>query len=223
MHILAIKKEALANIPRPENATGMVLDAALPDLVIQEDLWLGPRKLLEEDEGFRQIITQAIVVREDGRVLLHRRTSKGGEAMLHNKASITFGGHIDLSDIIVATKDAPLGEVIDLEATIYTGLLRELSEELNIDAGFGANGVNYEDARHWTIIDDSNAVGRVHIGAVYFFKVSDDFAKQLANTEIEDHTELLGWYTLEALIERANDPVFEMENWSRMLARCQLW
>lgn len=217
MHILAMRANALDSIvPRPEGTTGMVIDAALPDLIIQEDLWIGPRALLEQDERFRQIIPLAIMMRENGDILLYRRTNKGGEGRLHGKASFTFGGHMDLDDIIQSSTSGDIA----LGGSMALCCRRELMEELASSDSLRFAKMLAKD-KHWLIIDDTDAVGRVHIGAIHFFNCSDDFANTIAAGE--DHIELLGWYSLEKLQELAGQPECEMESWSRMLARCQLW
>jgi predicted NUDIX family phosphoesterase len=115
-------------------------------------LWIGPRRVLEEQPAFRQIIPY-VVLRVGDKIVKYTRTPAGGEARLHGKTSIGLGGHIDLSDIV------SVGDHVDLAATINNASERELLEEL---------GKVEVEARDWigVLIDNDSDVGRVHVGLV---------------------------------------------------------
>jgi predicted NUDIX family phosphoesterase len=115
-------------------------------------LWIGPRRVLEQQPAYRQIIPY-VVLRIGEKVVKYTRTPSGGEARLHGKTSIGLGGHIDLSDIV------SVGDHVDLAATINNSSDRELLEEL---------GPVEVEARDWigVLIDNDSDVGRVHIGLV---------------------------------------------------------
>ena len=81
----------------------------------------------------------------------YTRGSGGGEARLHAKKSVGIGGHISTED---------LGEACAYEV----GMKRELAEEINIDTKYAQQMVGL-------INDDSNDVGKVHLGVVHLFTV----------------------------------------------------
>jgi predicted NUDIX family phosphoesterase len=101
-----------------------------------------PRAAMEADPSFKQIIPY-LVLRDDERYFLMRRTRAGADARLHDAWSIGVGGHINPGDVDLAG-----------------GLLREWSEELVADfvPAFRLVGL---------LNDDTTDVGRVHLGAVY--------------------------------------------------------
>jgi predicted NUDIX family phosphoesterase len=107
------------------------------------------RDIAETDESFKQLIPYCILMQE-GRIFAYQRTKKGGESRLHDKWSIGVGGHINPCD----------------ESGYRAAIQRELLEEVGIDIG------NYEPPIKAFIYDDSNEVGRVHLGIVHLISIS---------------------------------------------------
>jgi predicted NUDIX family phosphoesterase len=101
-----------------------------------------PRWAMEADPSFKQIIPY-LVLRDDERYFLMRRTRAGADARLHDAWSIGVGGHVNPGDRDLAG-----------------GLSREWTEELVADfvPEFRLVGL---------LNDDTTNVGRVHLGAVY--------------------------------------------------------
>jgi predicted NUDIX family phosphoesterase len=157
------------------------------------EVWIGPRKHLEEMETFRQLIPYVIVARDD-KFLVYKRTKKGGESRLHDKFSLGFGGHIDVSDVTVAIG----GQSIDLDGTIANAAAREMIEELNLSEG-------QEYIPYGMIVDDGDAVGRVHVGIVLIAHVTGIVVSR------EPQIDLVGFKTLEEI------DAMELEGWSRIL------
>lgn len=156
-------------------------------------IWIGPRPTLEEDENYKQIIPY-IILSYQGKIAVYQRTKKGGENRLHNMHSIGFGGHIDAFDLAY-NKD---GE-INLDKTIENSGQREIDEELNVADIVHKTHLGY-------IYDNSNPVGRVHIGVVEQWELS---SAQI--TSNEDEIAVVGLFDLKEL--KAFDG--EMENWSQ--------
>lgn len=117
-----------------------------------EQIWFGPRSLLETNEHFRQLVSY-VVMRHGERVLSYRRTAKGGESRLHGRMSLGIGGHFNISD--VASKDG----VIDAMASLERACARELAEEIECRAPERTQMVG-------VIRESGNAVSRVHLGVV---------------------------------------------------------
>ncbi|MBL8858766.1 MAG: NUDIX hydrolase [Planctomycetes bacterium] len=131
--------------------------AAAPfEALIQREGYFVERAYAERTPSLKQIIPYSII-ECDGRVLLVRRTAKGGETRLHGKHSIGIGGHINPEDL----GDAPRAQSSVLDA----GSAREIAEELSVRG-------TYKVRRVGILNDDSNAVGAVHVGVVQVIHVT---------------------------------------------------
>ncbi len=160
-------------------------------------LWIGPRPHLEEDEHFKQIIPY-VILSHQGKVAVYQRTKKGGESRLHNLNSIGFGGHIDAFDLAYDADGT-----INLDKTIETSAQREIDEELNISDIVSKTQLGY-------ILDNSNPVGRVHIGVVERWELSTDEVHSN-----EDEIKVLGLFDLNELKQMTDT----MENWSEHIIK----
>lgn len=150
-----------------------------------------PRGICERDEFRKQVIPYAILRYRD-KVFCYTRGQAGGEDRLHARWSIGIGGHINPGD-------EPQGKP-DLFMTIYRAANREVYEEV------GTARV-WDDHSIGLISDDSDAVGRVHLG---FAMVYELLSPDIAPTEaaLRDGK----WVTLDEL---AAEPS-RLENWSRI-------
>ncbi|MFN3190620.1 MAG: phosphoesterase [Aureliella sp.] len=117
-----------------------------------------PRSTVEEDPTFKQLIPYAVLQcnPDQPRVFQYTRGKGQGEKRLHALRSVGIGGHISQED---ASGD-------DL---YRSGMERELSEEMVIESGYEEKPVGF-------IYDDSNPVGRVHLGVVHLITLPDDQA-----------------------------------------------
>jgi predicted NUDIX family phosphoesterase len=156
-------------------------------------IWIGPRASLETNENFKQIIPY-VLLSYKGKIALYQRTKKGGENRLHNMHSIGFGGHIDAFDLAYLES----GE-INLDKTIENSAQREIDEELVISYILSKTHLGY-------IYDNSNPVGRVHIGVVEQWELSSDRI-----TSNEDEIHVVGLFTIDELKNYDG----KMENWSQ--------
>jgi predicted NUDIX family phosphoesterase len=199
-HILTVKNNALDHLKAlvPEDG-GVFLECYIGSVILQGDLWIGCRPVLEEDPTHRQIIPYAVIMDSVGRILTYRRTKQGNEGRLHGNASIGFGGHLDLAD--VAFND---DSEIDLDESLSACNWREITEEIGnirlIPAYEQAGGL---------IIDNSNDVGRVHLGAVSFYKWQES---DVVIEATEDHLEILGFMPIDDILALP-----EVESWSRIV------
>lgn len=145
------------------------------------------RPIAEDDPSLKQLIPY-VVVRDADRVFLMERTSAGGDARLHGKASIGVGGHLNPVD---AGEDP-----------LLAGLRREWAEELDADwePVFELRGL---------LNDDSNPVGAVHLGVVFEVQAA---GRPVA---VREHEKLIGsfagWSELMASWDR-------LETWSQLVA-----
>lgn len=139
---------------------------------------------VEEDPSYKQLISYVVVKNDKGEVLLYTRLSGGGEARLHGKSSVGIGGHMNPVDGIS-------GYQLLLENT-----KRELREEIGVEPiEIGLYGI---------VNDDSNDVGKVHIGLVYIANIG---SQPINITETD--TLSVKWVT--------DVKFYELETWSQLL------
>lgn len=110
-----------------------------------------PRDRVEADASLKQLIPY-VIMEYDGKFLNYIRGKRAGEKRLLGLRSIGIGGHINPSD------DLPLlGNFFE---TYRNAVEREVQEEVSVKAGHSDKVVGL-------INDDSNEVGRVHLGIVH--------------------------------------------------------
>src|SRR5688572_13131803 len=85
--------------------------------------WFGPRRWLEQDPEFKQLVPYVILAHR-GRVAMYRRETPGGEQRLHGLRSIGFGGHVGLEDAVV------IDGAVDVGRTLARAAEREIEEEV---------------------------------------------------------------------------------------------
>jgi predicted NUDIX family phosphoesterase len=115
-----------------------------------------PRSQAENDPAHKQIIPYALIAHGDT-VLHYVRGKKAGEQRLVAKGSIGIGGHMNDTDESLFAWD---------EHAYRTGVEREVNEEIKIDSPF-------EDRIVALLNDDTTEVGRVHLGIVHVFRLSE--------------------------------------------------
>ena len=150
-----------------------------------------PRSLAEHEPAFKQLIPYQLFRRED-RYFVYQRGQKVGENRLAGRCSLGIGGHIN-------SNDAPTGKLT--EAGYFEALRRERQEELLCPDSLGTVFVGL-------INDDTDQVGRVHLGAVHLCRVSA--GETLA---IRPHSEDLharGWWMAEEIFADKD----RFEKWS---------
>lgn len=135
------------------------------------------RELAEQSPQFKQIIAYAIFCHK-GRILAYSRTSKGGEARLHDKMSLGIGGHIN-----------PVDGLADNIETYLAGVEREIREEITFPG-------SATQQLYAVINDDTNEVGSVHLGIVHRFELDTEevapLEKKLADMKFHTLDELAG-------------------------------
>lgn len=115
------------------------------------------REHAEQDPSHKQIIPY-VIFRHEGKVLLYTRGASGGETRLHDKVSLGIGGHINPIDSADATVDF---------ATYLAAIAREIEEEITIRGGYFQQVLG-------VINDDTNDVGKVHLGVVHLCDLETD-------------------------------------------------
>lgn len=169
-----------------EEAVGRLLDPAAHFFM--------DRALAEEDPTHKQLIPYC-VFRCGDRILHYTRGKSGGESRLHSLISVGVGGHINPVD----TGGGRTGA-----AAYHAAVTREIDEELVI-AG------RHEHRIIALLNDDSNPVGRVHLGIVHLVELESEAVESR-----EDALTDLGFLSLAEL----NGPRYEsLETWSQFCIR----
>ncbi len=154
------------------------IDSYLPALLDPSNNFFMDRASAEEDPSHKQLIPYCIFTYQE-QVLHYTRGKASGESRLHSKGSIGVGGHINPID----AGDKHLGE-----ATYYAAVEREINEELVIAGDYTQRIVGL-------INDDSNDVGKVHLGVVHLFELTSLDVRSnedaLANLSFQKKDELL--------------------------------
>ena len=114
-----------------------------------------PRSQVEKDPAYKQLIPY-VIVSYDGKYLSYVRGKRAGEARLLNLRSIGIGGHINPIDADNSSLFAYLYE------NYLTAVEREVAEEVAVEA-------NHTDSIVALLNDESNDVGRVHLGIVHYW------------------------------------------------------
>ena len=129
----------------------------LPALLDRNQNFFTARAAAESDPSLKQIIPYVLFVHK-GKVLHYVRGKKAGEQRLVAKGSIGIGGHMNDHDegLFALDRDA-----------YNTGVQREIAEELRL-------GSPYTNHTVALLNDDSNEVGRVHLGIVHIFQLETD-------------------------------------------------
>jgi predicted NUDIX family phosphoesterase len=173
-----------------------------------EDIFIGQRKGLENNSAFRQIIPISIFVNQ-GKVWAYRRTPKSGEVKLQGKQTVCVGGHWDVSDLVIH-QEGEMAGMIDLEASLKNTFMRELTEEINITAPFGAEEGDNEikiTQLSRVIAADDVPVDTFHVAIVYMHELQPGWEVHAA----EDNLEGLGFFTPEEVLGFDN-----LETWGRL-------
>ncbi|QLK85960.1 NUDIX domain-containing protein [Staphylococcus sp. 17KM0847] len=146
---------------------------------------------MEEDPAYKQLISYCILENERGEILVYQRLTGGGEARLHGLGSIGVGGHMN---------DVP--DARSIMDVMIDNASRELSEEV----GLTLNDDQY--LEHLGFInDDTNEVGRVHIGVVFKIRVHTD------QVEVrETDTLAIEWRAVDAI-----EDLTQFESWSALI------
>jgi len=165
----------------------------LDRLFVPGTLRFMPRPLAEKDPGFKQLIPYVLMTCE-GRYLTYVRGKRAGETRLVGNRSMGIGGHINPID-----DAAPLFRS-DFRAMYETAVEREVIEEVFVEAGHADHVVAL-------LNDDSNEVGKVHLGVVHCWVL--DAPKVSRREQMITQMEFMSEDELRAVRD-------QMETWSQL-------
>jgi predicted NUDIX family phosphoesterase len=152
------------------------------------------REDAEKDNTLKQLIPYVLLVR-NGKVLFYVRGKKSGESRLQLKGSVGIGGHINPVD------DSLFSNVADGSKGFYDAAVeREVAEEVALGSVISKRVVGL-------INDDSNEVGKVHLGVVHLWELGPEevFKAEGAITQLE-------FLNSDEILSRKD---VEVESWSR--------
>ena len=162
----------------------------LPAFLARENNFFTPRGPAETNPELKQIIPYVLLVHGE-RVFHYVRGKKAGEQRLVAKGSLGIGGHMNDGDegLFALDRDA-----------YNVAVQREVAEEVFIETGCTNHVVAL-------LNDDSNEVGKVHLGVVHIFRLESDAARKREAMITES-----GFLTIPELRARRDG----LETWSQL-------
>ena len=140
------------------------VDRYLPAFLARENNFFTPRAPAELNPELKQIIPYVLLVHGDS-IFHYVRGKKAGEQRLVAKGSLGIGGHMNDSD-------EQLPGIHNLDRDHYDeAVRRETEEEVFIETKFTNHVVAL-------LNDDSNEVGKVHLGVVHIFRLETAAARK---------------------------------------------
>ena len=161
--------------------------------IVAQHGFFAARDPAEGDPELKQIIPYGMLV-WSRQVFLMKRSRKGGEARLHDRVSLGVGGHVNPIDSLDGNLVGAIGAAFE----------RELNEELAVETTYHGEALGL-------LNDDSNPVGKVHLGIIYRARL------KLPNVQVKEKHSLEGSFvSMESLASYKE----QMESWSKILQEC---
>ena len=184
-HILVVKRDTLfQNTPAWHGLKNVDIDAYLS--LIQAHKEFHPRPDMELDATYKQIIPY-MVFKHGDRYFLMQRSGKASETRLQSKYTLGIGGHVRAEDLQEGS-------------TLFDWARREFHEEVSYNGNLTITSLGM-------LNDDSNEVGKVHVGLVLLLEGDSD--------QISVHEELKSGELL--TFEECAAYADHMETWSRFI------
>jgi len=199
----------------PEGVTVRDYDAVCAELQCTGSFL--PRWVCNKLMTFRQIVNYNVFVRgedESTEIFVYQRSKGVGESRLVGKKSFGFGGHIELDDADYLEGIPGVDEaswVLDFQRTLESGFDRETSEEIILMSSDGVEFVPEGTGTVMMVRDDSNDVGRAHLGFSRFYQLDETVELIVA----DEHLITIGWVPLNEILATLD----EYENWSSMIVK----
>lgn len=137
------------------------------------------RERAESDPSWIQLIP-ACVIANGARILCLERSAKSNRAELKGKWTGLFGGHVDEADNPKIRLHTGIFADGDKWQTLLNAVKREIQEELGIQV----NGDPVQFAG--LAIDPTNAVGRHHLGVVFYYQVSRERLRLTSDLDLDE-------------------------------------
>ena len=152
-HVLVVERKVLEQVGMFE---GLAFDVKryLSRIFVEGIPRFIHRSQAEKDPSYKQLIPYVIMT-HNGTYFSYIRGTRAGESRLTGLRSIGIGGHINPDD------DMPLFNT-DFYETYLTAVEREVAEEVSVET-------SHTDRVVALLNDESNEVGRVHLGIVHYW------------------------------------------------------
>lgn len=186
--------------------------------VLDKHAIIARRDYLETNETFLQVLPYNVFLSFKGeniKVFVYKRTKIVGETRLAGKASFGIGGHIDIQENDIKSS------IVDI---IKRSIAREFKEEIEIRKENIAISLNFDEIVNTEfrthlfdlfLLDNSNEVGRVHLGLIKFINIDPFLEKHGLDLEHvfmkEKELETVGFVSIDDLGD------YDLENWSLIL------
>jgi predicted NUDIX family phosphoesterase len=152
----------------------------------------------ETNEAWKQPIPSVIIKRGE-EVFVYKRLSGGGEERLHDQLSLTVGGHMNR-----------INDVRNWNTNLVMNIQRELYEEVSI------LGPHKLPELVGILNDDTNEVGRVHIGIICVLELQEGVEVEVRETDV-----LEGYWLRAKDLTKAG--LFDaLESWSKYIVEADL-
>jgi len=182
--ILVIARETLFKNEKPWHGLSTENIQSTIDTISKHQEYK-PRYLAENDFSYKQIIPYMVFTFDD-KFFVMQRKSTASEQRLANKLSIGIGGHMREEDIS--------------GKTIFDWAKREFEEEVSYSGNLTISTIGI-------LNDDSNDVGKVHLGLVLLLKGDND------QISIKDEHKNGLMFSKKMCQEKIN----HMESWSQLV------
>lgn len=190
--VLVVPRPLLDGIGSFQGIRTHEMNEAIDRLLDPENHFFMDRAEAEADPTHKQLIPYCLI-RCGTSILNYTRGKSGGEDRLHAKLSVGVGGHINPVD----TGNGRTGR-----DAYFAAVERELQEELVFN-------VAHTNRIAALLNDDSNEVGRVHLGIVHVI--------DLESTEVHANEDALANLSFNELAE-LQGPLFpRLETWSQFV------
>ncbi|MFC4991155.1 hypothetical protein [Rubritalea tangerina] len=190
--ILVITRELLDSLGSFQGINTDV-EQYLPSILDPKNNFFMDRAAAEDDPSHKQLIPY-VLIRHNGKFVHYSRGKAGGEARLHAKRSLGIGGHINPED----KREDHLGY-----DTYMAGVEREIAEEVLIDGSYSQRIIGL-------LNDDSNEVGKVHLGVVHLFDVNGN--------SVQSNEDAIADLQLSSPTAIKSDHYQQLETWSQFCA-----
>jgi len=152
--VLVVERKVLEQV-RMFNGLAFDVDRYLGKIFVPGVPRFIPRSQAEKDPSYKQLIPY-VIMSYNGKYLSYVRGKRTGETRLLGLRSIGIGGHINPIDADNSSLFAYLYE------NYLTAVKREVAEEVSVET-------SHTDRVVALLNDESNDVGRVHLGIVHYW------------------------------------------------------
>lgn len=213
--ILAVNKQAFTDsVP----AEGYTHNPSNYDITLHNLRYftvIAPRCYLEEEPYFVQYLPYIVISKMvDGqkKYFTYQRTKLVGEERLAGNISIGIGGHVELTDIVLDQQE----NNVRIEDTISRCISREVAEEISFQ--MDAHNESKEAYFQGFIMDNTDEVGKVHLGMVFEIFLQDSNVEASC---VEEELNTLGFNTLEEIVGYCEENNVKAENWTKLYLKSQ--